>query len=83
MISAILVGLALHLTYSYSFGAKPYGLIFIVSAILLGLATNLTHLYSLGATPYRLISREDLSNTVGFGATPYRLVFVSQDDLMR
>ena len=33
MISAILLGLALHLMDSYSFGAIPYGLLFLVSVI--------------------------------------------------
>ena len=61
MISAILLGLALHLMDSYSFGAIPYGLLFLVSVIvcdgggvalheifsgiLSGLALQLTDLY--------------------------------------
>ena len=66
MISAILSGLALHLTDSYSFGAIPYGLVFVSR-------DDLSNTVGVGATPYGLVfvSRDVLSNTVVFGATTY------------
>ena len=62
MISAILLGLALHLMDSYSFGAIPYGLLFLVSVIVCDGGGG-------GAT------RDILRNTVGFGATTYGFIF--------
>ena len=64
MISAILLGLALHLMDSYSFGAIPYGLLFLVSVIVCDGGGG-----GGGAT------RDILRNTVGFGATTYGFIF--------
>ena len=65
MTSAILSGLVLDHTDSYSYGTKPYRLVF-------ASRDDLGNTGGVGATPYGLVF---VVNTVGVGATPYGLVF--------